>query len=88
MNITNHYHSTRLSVEPETMATWEKFYVVGDIVQITKQYDLSISTVSTAFKGLASQATIDKINDYYGISKIVVKKSVIRNKQSRDMVKK
>lgn len=74
MNITNNQSSTRSPVETETMAAWKKFYQVGDIVQIAKQYDLSISTVGVALKGLASKSTIDKINDYYGISSVASQK--------------
>lgn len=62
------YSEDRKPVSSEQIARWQRSYKLGDIVQISKKYDLSIGTVSLAFKGLATRNTIKCINEFYKLS--------------------
>lgn len=59
------YKENRKPVNSDQLAKWERSYKIGDIVDISKKYNLSISTVSIAFKGTATTNTIKCINEYY-----------------------
>lgn len=58
----------RKPVSSEQIAKWKRSYKIGDLVQICKKHDLSISTVSMAFKGTATNNTIKCINEFYKLS--------------------
>ena len=56
---------SNIPVPEETLNSWLANYQVGDFTELSEKKKIGRPTIRNAFRGISSQAVIEKITDFY-----------------------